>query len=173
MRELELAAKVLGVKLQYLDILEPKDVETAFRAAAEGRADGVTTFASAMVVSQRAQIVELAAKNRLPGIYHNSQFSEAGGLMFYGVNVLDLDRRAATYVDKILKVPNLLTCQSSSRRSLNSSINLKAAKQIGLTIPPNVLARADRVINDRRKPSCDARIELNSPSRYYRKVYWR
>ena len=79
MRELELAAKVLGVKLQYLDILEPKDVETAFRAAAEGRADGVTTFASAMVVSQRAQIVELAAKNRLPGIYHNSQFSEAGG----------------------------------------------------------------------------------------------
>ena len=68
MRELELAAKVLGVKLQYLDILEPKDVETAFRAAAEGRADEVTTFASAMVVSQRAQIVELAAKNRLPGI---------------------------------------------------------------------------------------------------------
>ena len=103
MRELELAAKVLGVKLQYLDILEPKDVETAFRAAAEGRAEGVTTFASAMVVSQRAQIVELAAKNRLPGIYHNSQFSEAGGLMFYGVNVLDLDRRAATFVDKILK----------------------------------------------------------------------
>jgi putative tryptophan/tyrosine transport system substrate-binding protein len=119
MRELELAAKVLGVKLQYLDILEPKDVETAFRAAAKGRADGVTTFASAMVVSQRAQIVELAAKNRLPGIYHNSQFSEAGGLMFYGVNVLDLDRRAATYVDKILRGPNLLTCPSNSRQSLS------------------------------------------------------
>jgi putative ABC transport system substrate-binding protein len=81
MRELELAAKVIGVKL-YLDILEPKDVETAFRAAAEGRAEGVTTFASAMVVAQRAQIVELAAKNRLPGIYHNSQFAEAGGLCF-------------------------------------------------------------------------------------------
>jgi putative ABC transport system substrate-binding protein len=84
MRELEHAAKVLGVKLQDLDILEAKDVETAFRAAAEGRADGITTFASAMVVSQRAQIVELAAKNRLPGIFHNSQFAEAGGLMFYG-----------------------------------------------------------------------------------------
>ena len=66
MKELELAAKVLGVKLQYLDILEPKDVETAFRAAADGRADGITTFANVMVVSQRAQIVELAAKNRLP-----------------------------------------------------------------------------------------------------------
>ena len=91
------------MKLQYLDILEPRDVETAFRAAAKGRADGIMTAPNVMVVSQRAQIVELAAKNRLPGIYHNSQFAEAGGLMSYGVNVFDLDRRAATYVDKILK----------------------------------------------------------------------
>jgi ABC-type uncharacterized transport system substrate-binding protein len=146
MRELELAAKVLGVKLQYLDILEPKDVETAFRAAAEERADGVTTFASAMVVSQRAQIVELAAKNRLPGIYHNSQFSEAGGLMFYGVNVLDLDRRAATYVDKILKGAKPADLPVEQPKKFEFIINLKAAKQIGLTIPPNVLARADKVM---------------------------
>jgi putative tryptophan/tyrosine transport system substrate-binding protein len=146
LRELELAAKVLGVKLQYLDILEPKDVETAFRAAAKGRADGVTTFASAMVVSQRAQIVELAAKNRLPGIYHNSQFSEAGGLMFYGVNVLDLDRRAATYVDKILRGPKPADLPVEQPTKFEFVINLKAAKQIGLTIPPNVLARADKVI---------------------------
>jgi ABC-type uncharacterized transport system substrate-binding protein len=146
MKELELAAKVLGVKLQYLDILEPKDVETAFRAAAEGRADGVTTFASAMVVSQRAQIVELAAKNRLPGIYHNSQFTEAGGLMFYGVNVLDLDRRAATYVDKILKGAKPADLPVEQPTKFELVINLKAAKQIGLTIPPNVLARADKVI---------------------------
>ena len=146
MRELELAAKVLGVKLQYLDILEPKDVETAFRAAAEGRAEGVTTFASAMVVAQRAQIVELAAKNRLPGIYHNSQFAEAGGLMFYGVNVLDLDRRSAAYMDKILKgaKPADLPVQQPTKFDL--MINLKTASQIGLTIPPNVLARADRII---------------------------
>ena len=136
MRELELAAKVLGVKLQYLDILEPKDVETAFRAAAEGRADGVMTFANAMVVSQRAQIVELAAKNRLPGIYHNSQFSEAGGLMFYGVNVLDLDRRAATYVDKILKGAKPADLPVEQPTKFEFVINLKAAKQIGLTIPP-------------------------------------
>jgi putative tryptophan/tyrosine transport system substrate-binding protein len=146
MRELELAAKVLGVKLQYLDILEPKDVEAAFRAAAKGRADGVTTFASAMVVSQRAQIVELAAKNRLPGIYHNSQFAEAGGLMFYGVNVLDLDRRAAAYVDKILKGAKPADLPIEQPKKFEFIINLKAAKQIGLTMPPNVLARADRVI---------------------------
>jgi putative tryptophan/tyrosine transport system substrate-binding protein len=146
MRELELAAKVLGVKLQYLEILEPKDVETAFRAAAEGRADGVTTFASAMIVSQRAQIVELAAKNRLPGIYHNSQFSEAGGLMFYGVNVLDLDRRAAMYVDKILKGAKPADLPVEQPTKFELVINLKTAKQIALTIPPNVLARADRVI---------------------------
>jgi putative tryptophan/tyrosine transport system substrate-binding protein len=146
MRELELAAKVLGVKLQYLDILEPKDVETAFRAAAEGRADGVTTFASAMVVSQRAQIVELAAKNRLPGIYHNSQFSEAGGLMFYGVNVLDLDRRAATYVDKILKGAKPADLPVEQPTKFELVINLKTAKQIGLTIPQSLLYRADKVI---------------------------
>ena len=146
MRELELAAKVLGVKLQYLDILEPKDVETAFRAAAEGRADGVTTFASAMVVSQRAQIVELAAKNRLPGIYHNSQFSEAGGLMFYGVNVLDLDRRAATYVDKILKGAKPADLPVEQPTKFELVINLKTAKQIGVTIPQSVLYRADKVI---------------------------
>jgi putative tryptophan/tyrosine transport system substrate-binding protein len=146
MRELEVAAKVLGVKLQFLDILEPKDVETAFRAAANGRADGVTTFASALVVSQRAQIVELAAKNRLPGIYHNSQFVEVGGLMFYGVNVFDLDRRAAVYVDKILKGTKPADLPVEQPKKFELIINLKTAKQIGLTIPPNVLVRADKVI---------------------------
>jgi putative ABC transport system substrate-binding protein len=146
MRELEHAAKVLGVKLQDLDILEAKDVETAFRAAAEGRADGITTFASAMVVSQRAQIVELAAKNRLPGIFHNSQFAEAGGLMFYGVNVLDLDRRAAAYLDKILKGAKSADLPVEQPTKFDLMINLKTAKQIGVTIPPQVLARADSVI---------------------------
>ena len=146
MRELELGAKVLGVKLQYLDILEPKDVETAFRAATNGQANGVTTFASAMVVSQRAQIVELAAKNRLPGIYHNSQFAEAGGLLFYGVNVLDLDRRAAIYVDKILKGAKPADLPVEQPTKFELVINLKTAMQIGLTIPPNLLARADKVI---------------------------
>ena len=146
MKELELTAKVLGVNLQYLDIVEPKDVETAFRAAAEGRADGFTTVASAMIVAQRARIVELAAKNRLPGVYHNSQFAEAGGLMFYGVNIFDLDRRAAAYVDKILKGAKPADLPIEQPTKFELVINLKTAKQIGLTIPPNVLARADKVI---------------------------
>ena len=146
MRELEPVAKALGVKLQFLDVLEPKDIEIAFRVAAKGRADGVTTVASAMVVSQRTQIVELAAKNRLAGIYHNSQFAEAGGLMFYGVNVFDLDRRAATYVDKILKGAKPAELPVEQPVKFDFVVNLKAAKQIGLTIPPNVLVRADKVI---------------------------
>jgi putative ABC transport system substrate-binding protein len=146
MKELEHAAKVLGLKLQFLEILESKDVEAAFRAAANARADGVTTFASAVVVAQRAQVVELAAKNRLPGIYHNSQFTEAGGLMFYGVNVFDLDRRAATYLDKILKGAKPADLPVEQPTKFDFVVNLKTAKQIGLTIPPNVLARADRVI---------------------------
>jgi putative ABC transport system substrate-binding protein len=146
MSELEAAAKVLGVKLEYLDILQPADVEIAVRAAAEGRADGVTTLASAVIVAERAQIVELAAKNRLPGIYHNSQFAEAGGLMFYGVNVLDLDRRAAAYVDKILKGAKPADMPVEQPTKFDLMINLKTAKRIGITIPPQVLARADRVI---------------------------
>ena len=146
MSELEAAAKVLGVKLEYLDILQPADVEIAVRAAAEGRADGVTTLASAVIVAERAQIVELAAKNRLPGIYHNSQFAEAGGLMFYGVNVLDLDRRAAAYVDKILKGAKPADMPVEQPTKFDLMINLKTAKRIGITIPPQVLAWADRVI---------------------------
>ena len=134
------------MKLQYLDVLEPKDIETAFRAAGKGRADGVLTLASAILVSHRTQIVELAAKSRLPAIYHNSQFVEAGGLMFYGVNIPDLDRRAATYVDKILKGAKPADLPVEQPTKFEFIINLKAAKQIGLTIPPNVLARADRVI---------------------------
>jgi putative ABC transport system substrate-binding protein len=146
MSELEPAAKVLGVKLEHLDIIEPKDVETAFGAAAKRRVDGLTTFASAMIVAQRAQIIELAAKNRLPGIYHNSQFAEAGGLMFYGVDVLALDRRAATYVDKILKGTKPAELPVEQPTKFELVINLKAAKQIGVAIPPHVMARADQVI---------------------------
>jgi len=145
-RELDLAAKAFGGKLQYLDVLGPKDIETAFRAAGKGRADGVLVLASGIIGAQRAQIADLAVKNRLPVIYHESRYVEAGGLMFYGVNILDLDRRAATYVDKILKgrTPADLPVEQPMR--FEFVINLKAAKQIGLTIPPNVLVRANKVI---------------------------
>ena len=104
LREVELAAKAFGVKLQYLDVLDPKDIETAFRAASKGRAEAVLVMvAGAVANSHRTQIVELAVKSRLPVIYNGREYVEAGGLMSYGVNITDLDRRAATYVDKILK----------------------------------------------------------------------
>ena len=146
LKEVELAAKVFGVKLQYLDVLSLKDIETAFRAASKARADGVLTLPSGMITSQRAQIIELAVKNRLPAIYHGSQFVEAGGLMSYGVNLLDLDRRAATYVDKILKGAKPGDLSVEQPKKFEFIMNLKAAGQISLTIPPNVLVRADKVI---------------------------
>jgi putative ABC transport system substrate-binding protein len=145
--ETELAAGAFGVKLQYLDIQDPKDIETAFRAASKARADAVLVLvAGAVANSQRRQISELAVKSRLPAIYVRPEFVEAGGLMGYGVSLSDLDRRAATYVDKILKgaKPGDLPVEQPTKFEL--WINLNAAKQIGITIPPNVLARADRVI---------------------------
>ena len=146
LKETELAAEALRVKLQYIDVLGPKDLETAFRAATKARADAVIAMGSNVLNSQRAQVIALAAKSRLPAIYSNPQFAEEGGLMIYGVSQNDLARRAATYVDKILKgaKPGDLPIEQPTKFEL--IINLKAAKQIGLTIPPNVLARADRVI---------------------------
>jgi putative tryptophan/tyrosine transport system substrate-binding protein len=145
-RQTELAVKTFRVKHQYLDVLDSKDIEAAFRAASSGQGNGVLTLPSGILILQRSQVVELAAKNRIPAIYSSNQFIEPGGLMFYGVNALDLDRRAATYVDKILKgaKPGDLPVEQPTK--FEFVINLKAAKQIGLTIPPNVLARADRVI---------------------------
>jgi len=146
LRELELAAGALKVKLQYLDVLSPKDIETAFRAASKGRAEAVLMLQGGVLVSQRTQIIELAVKNRLPAIYPNSLFVDAGGLMTYGVSLTDLDRRAATYVDKILKGRTPADLPVEQPMKFEFIVNLKAAKQIGLTIPPNVLVRADKVI---------------------------
>jgi len=146
-RETELAAGALGVKLQYLDVVSPKDIETAFRAAGKGRADAVLMMVSGFVAnSQRKETAELAVKNRLPAIYTRAEYVEAGGLMSYGASITDLDRRAATYVDKILKGAKPADLPVEQAKKFEFIINLKAAKQIGLTIPPNVLVRADRVI---------------------------
>jgi len=145
-RDLELAAKAFGVKLQYLDVLDSKNIETTFQAVSKGRADGVLVLSSGIISAQRAQIADLAVKNRLPAIYHEPRYVEAGGLMSYGVSLLDLDRRAATYVDKILKGAKPADLPVEQPKKFEFIINLKAAKQIGLTIPPNVLVRADRVI---------------------------
>ncbi len=146
LREVELAAGALGVKLQYLDVLGPKDIETAFRAAKKERADAILVLQNLVATSQRTQITDLAVKNRLPAIYDRAEFVEDGGLMTYSVSSTDLFRRAATYVDKILKGAKPADLPVEQPKKFELIINLKAAKQIGLMIPPNVLARADRVI---------------------------
>src|SRR4029453_15506848 len=106
LKEAELAARALGVKLHYLDILSPKDIEPAFRAAAKGRADAVLVLTSPFATSQRTTFTGLAAKTRLPTIYDRTEFVEDGGLMTYSVSSTDLFRRAATYTDKILEGAN-------------------------------------------------------------------
>jgi putative ABC transport system substrate-binding protein len=143
--EVDLAAKAFGVKLQYVDVLSPKDIESAFRAASGGAEAVLMIVSGAVYIGHRAQIVDLAAKSRLPVMYRLREDVEAGGLMFYGVNLTDLDRRAATYVDKILRGAKPADLPIEQPTKFDLVINLKAAKQIGLTIPPNVLARADKV----------------------------
>jgi len=147
LREVELAAGAFEVKLQYLDVLSPKDIETAFRAAGKGRAEAVLIMlAGAIALPHRAEIVDLAEKSRLPAIHLSSLYVDAGGLMSYSANLTDLDRRAATYVDKILKGAKPADLPVEQPTKFEFVINLKTAKQIGLTIPPNVLVRADKVI---------------------------
>jgi putative tryptophan/tyrosine transport system substrate-binding protein len=147
LKEVELAAGVFGVKLQYLDVVSPKDIETAFRAASKGRADAVLMLVAGGIASaHRTEIVELAVKSRLPAIYDRAEFVEDGGLMTYSESSTDLFRRAATYVDKILKGAKPADLPVEQPTKFEFIINLKAAKQIGLTIPPTVLARADKVI---------------------------
>jgi putative ABC transport system substrate-binding protein len=145
LKEVELAANALKVQVQYLDIRNPKDFETAFQAATKGRAQGVLMMVLGTFTRQQ-EAVGLAVKHRLPVMYTGQASVEAGGLMSYGVNNSDLDRRAATYVDKILKGAKPAELPVEQPKKFEFIVNLKAAKQIGLTIPPNVLARADRVI---------------------------
>jgi putative tryptophan/tyrosine transport system substrate-binding protein len=146
LKEIELAAGELGVQVQPLDVLNPNNIETAFRAATKARADALVVLASPVLNDQRAKVTNLALKSRLPAIYFRQEFVDAGGLMSYGTSFTDLSRRASVYVDKIFKgiKPADLPVEQPTKFEL--VINLKTAKQIGLTIPPNVLARADRVI---------------------------
>jgi len=146
MRETEAAAPSLGIKLQPVEVREANDFERAFSALKRERADALFPLRSPFISNHVKRIVELAAKNRVPGMYDASEFPEAGGLMSYGTMLPDLDRRAATYVDKILKGAKPADLPVEQPKKFEFIINLKAAKQIGLTIPPNVLARADRVI---------------------------
>ena len=145
LREVERAAGLLGIQIQHLDVRSGADIEPAFEAARKGRAGAVLVLAGPMAASHRAQIAELAAGRRLPAMAQISEFVEDGGLVTYGVSLVDLWHRAATYVDKILKGarPADLPVEQPTRFEL--IVNLKAASRIGLTIPSGVLARADRV----------------------------
>src|SRR5262245_957211 len=146
LREIGLATGAFNIQLQYLDVLDPKDIETAFLAVSKGRADALVVLGGTVLGSQRTRILEFAVKSRLPAIYPQTEYTEAGGLMYYGANILDLHRRAATFVDKILKGAKPADLPVEQPKKFEFIINQKAAKQIGLTIPPNVLVRADRVI---------------------------
>jgi putative tryptophan/tyrosine transport system substrate-binding protein len=147
LKELNLAAGPLGVQLQHLDIRSPKDFESAFRDAAKGRAEAVLVrVPGSILFAHRTKVLQLAVKGRLPAIYESAEDVEAGGLMSYGLNTNDSYRRAATYVDKILKGAKPADLPVEQPTKFELIINLRAAKQIGLTIPPNVLARADKVI---------------------------
>jgi putative ABC transport system substrate-binding protein len=146
-KELELAAAGFAVKLRVQEVKTPKDVETAFQTAGKEKADAVLfRVAGPLAAAQQPQIAALAVKHRLPAMYDRAEYVNAGGLASYGVSDIDLARRAATYVDKILKGRKPADLPVEQPTKFEFIINLKAAKQIGLTIPPNVLARADKVI---------------------------
>ena len=146
LKEIELAAEALGVQVQPRDVLGPKDIETAFRAATKARADALLVLVSGVLADHRTQIANLALQSRLPVTYYQREFVEDGGLMSYSASYTDLDRRAATYVDKILKGAKPADLPVEQPTKFELVINLKAAKQIGLTIPQSVLYRADKVI---------------------------
>jgi putative ABC transport system substrate-binding protein len=146
LKKMQAAAQALGLKLHALEVRNPEELESAFKAAIRERA-GALLVPAVMVSSYRRQIVDFAEKKRLPLIYDTREFVEqAGGLMSYGPDFSDLWRRAAIYVDKILKGAKPADLPVEQPTKFELVINLKTAKQIGLTIPPNVLARADKVI---------------------------
>ena len=147
LRETEMAARTLAVNLQYLDVSRPKDFEIAFQAARKGQAEAVVMVVWGPLLNpRRKEIAELATKSRLPTIYRERQHVEAGGLMAYGPDIPDLFRRAAIYVDKILKGAKPADLPVEQPTKFELVINLKTAKALGLTIPQTLLLRADEVI---------------------------
>jgi len=142
----EAAARALGFRLQPLEVRAAAEIETAFAAIARERAGAVVALLDSTLVANRSHITELAARYRLPGIYGLTDYARAGGLMAYGPSVPDMHRRAAAYVDKILKgsKPGDLPIEQPTR--FEFIVNVTAAKSLGVTIPPSILARADEVI---------------------------
>ena len=145
-KETSLAAQALSLQLHSFEVQTPQDIEKAFIEMPKVRVNALLVILSPLVTLQSKRIVEMALKQHLPGMYPTRQFAEEGGLMAYGPLIGDLYRRAATYVDKILKGAKPADLPVEQPTKFEFVINLKAAKQIGVTIPPNVLARADKVI---------------------------
>jgi putative tryptophan/tyrosine transport system substrate-binding protein len=143
----EAAAPSLNIQLQSLEVQGPKpDLESAFQAAAKARVNALITILTPVLGRSERRIAELATKNRLPSMFEASHYVEAGGLVSYAANDAESFRRAAVYVDKILKGAKPADLPVEQPTKFELVINLKTAKQIGMTIPPNVLARADKVI---------------------------
>src|SRR5262245_1362065 len=145
-KETQDAAKVLSVRLHPIELRQADDIDKAFTEMSKAHVDALLVVLSPLVTLHSKRIAELALKHRLPGMYPTRQFAEEGGIAAYGPLLSDLYRRAATYVDKILKGVNPADLPIEQPMKFEFIINLKAAKQIGVTIPPNVLARADKVI---------------------------
>ena len=145
-RELELAAPTLGLQLRAMEVRAPDQLETAFSAMNAGRAGAFISLQQPTLDRMRARIVDLAAKNRLPAVYPNSEYVDTGGLVSYAADIVAMFGRTASYVDKILKGTKPADLPVEQPTKFELVINLKAARHIGLTIPPNVLARADKVI---------------------------
>jgi ABC-type uncharacterized transport system substrate-binding protein len=142
----EVAARALGVRLQFVEARGPENFDRAFSEMTRARAGALTVLPSNMFISERRRLVDLAAKNRLPAVYPWREFVDAGGLMSYGLNVADLFRRAATYVDKILKGAKPADLPVEQPTKFELVINLKTAKVLGLTIPQPLQQRADQMI---------------------------
>ena len=142
----EAPARALKIQLQLLKVKGPNDFDAAFQAAAKSRVSALITITGSLLNPNAKRIADLAIKNRLPSMHERSDYVEAGGLMSYSANERESYRRAAIYVDKILKGAKPADLPIEQPTDFDLVINLKTAKQIGLTIPPNVLARADRVI---------------------------
>ena len=147
LREVEAAARALGVRLQTLEARAPRQIDSAFAAMTREHAGALVVLVDAVFTNQVRQIAELAANRRLPSIYGQREYAEAGGLMVYSSNPLELERRAATFVDKILKGAKPADLPIEQPTTFELVVNLRTAKALGLTIPPSLLLRADHVID--------------------------
>jgi putative ABC transport system substrate-binding protein len=146
LKDAQQAAQALGLQLQILEVGSPKEFESAFSAVVKERSGALLVISTPMLFSSRTRIADLAAKHKIPAVYHWKEYVDAGGLMSYGTDLAEGFRRAAVYVDRILKGANPAELPVEQPRKFELVVNLKAGKQIGVAIPPNVLARADKVI---------------------------